>query len=82
MLQRSQSNTQTYKIRPDVKVTVRNTEAADDEGNTFFKTTVTLNHKLEGDKPLVFADSDEISDFIHNIDLLDDQTSMELSQGE
>lgn len=80
MLQRSESSTQKYSINPGTVVTVRNTEAEDALGKVYFKTAVTLRHTTSRDKPLTFEDNDAISDYILNIDLLDDQTAMNLDE--
>ncbi len=81
MLQRSQTSTEKYKIKPATTVSVKNVETDDGQGGVLFKTTVTLKHVTHRDTPLTFEDGDAISDYVLNIDLLDDQTAMELNDG-
>lgn len=73
MFDKSNTSTDKYKLNKKTTLSVKNVRIEDELGNTIYRTEVTLKHKLSDDKPLTFSDPDEVSDFVCNIDLTDDQ---------
>lgn len=76
MIEKDSNATDKYKLNDGTTLTVKNKKLKDELGNTYYRSEVTLKHKVSGENPLVFGDSDEISDFVCNIDLSDDQLSL------
>lgn len=66
-----------YKLNKSTELVVKNEPATDENGKLIgYRQTFTLKHKKLADEPQVFADPDEVSDFINNIDLDDEQLSL------
>lgn len=76
MLEKNTSQTERYKVNDMTMVTVKNVPAVDDRGRPYFKSEVTLKHRLTSDSPIEFQSHDDISDFVNNIEIEDNQLSL------
>jgi len=77
MLDKTSNQTETIKLNNRTKFTVKNVRKQDDEGNITYQPEITLKHKPSSRiDPLAFNDSDEIQDYIMNIDLTDGQLAL------
>lgn len=73
MLEKTNVTTEKYKLNKKTTLGVKNTLYKDELGVEHCRVEVTLKHKLTQDTPLTFANADEVSDFVLNVDLMDDQ---------
>lgn len=74
-MKRNSNNTDTYKLNKQTTLTVSNKPLVDNDGNVtgYYQRTVMLKFKEVAETPLSFNDPDEISDYINNIDVADNQ---------
>lgn len=76
MLDKKTKNSDEYELNKSTKLVVKNIRVTADADAPFYRTDITLKHKTAGSQPIVFNDVDEISDYLNNIDLDSDQTSL------
>jgi hypothetical protein len=81
MLEKDTNTTDKYTLNGRTKLIVKNTRIENDRGETHYRTQVTLKHNVSQDKPLVFGSSDEIADFVNNIDMEDKQLGLPGMEG-
>ncbi len=85
MFEKNTNQVDRYKLNKSTEMLVKNTRVEEKGVLAGYVTTVTLKHKCPfADQPLTFSNADEMSDFICNIDLTENQLSlpgMEISDG-
>lgn len=74
MFEKNTNTTDKYKLNNKTSLTVKNTRIEGERGETYYRSEITLKHKASQDKPVMFNNSDEVSDFISNIDFDDNHS--------
>ena len=78
MFNKDSATTDKYKLNGRSALTVKNVKIAEGEGGkVYYRSTISFKHEAPiQDKPLVFNSQNEVSDFISNIDLGDNQLTI------
>lgn len=80
MLNKNTTTTDKYKVNHNAQVTVKNVRVETEQGRTYYRTEVTLKHKLIEDDPLTFGSSNEIAEFIAKINMEDPQMELPIME--